>query len=214
MVSPQGPHARPPTGSTDNHSPSQNSHPPPPEYPATRYFREPRHSSLRAASMLSKLPVVSDKPCHDSTGPTSSDLSNRSSEIARSTLVTPSSSPSSARSDSMEDDWHDTRSVPLGPRWHDYTYREGDAFYAARTRPIGTPDVAVGSPSSAQAVSRNAWNGSLRSVNSAVSALSRNVLSAFYTRPVQSMNIGFEVVRPPRASPTHDHEEELAGNPS
>ena len=163
--------------------------------------------------MLSKLPAVSDKPCHDSTGPTSSDMSNRSSEIARSTLVTPSGSPSSARSDSMEDDWHDTRSVPLGPRWHDYTYREGDAFYVARTRPSATPDIAVEPLSSTQAVSRNAWNGSLRSVNNTVSALRQNVLSVFYTRPVESTNIGFEVVRPPRASPTHDHEE-LAGNSS
>lgn len=163
--------------------------------------------------MLSKLPTASDKPCHDSTGPTSSHLSKRSSEIARSTLVALSSIPSSARSECMEDDWHDTRSIPLGPRWHDYTYREGDAFYVARTRPSAIPDVSVEPLSTAQAVSRNAWNGSLRSVNSAVSALRQNVLSLFYTRSVESTNIGFEVVRPPRASPTQNYEE-LAGTPS
>lgn len=160
--------------------------------------------------MLSKLPTASDKPCHGSTGPTSSDPSKRSSVIARSTLVASSSSPSSTRSDSIEDGWHDTRSIPLGPRWHDYTYREGDAFYVARTRPSATPDVAVEPLFSAQAVPRNACDGSLRSVNSAVSALRRNVLSAFYTRPVGSTNMGFEVVRPPRASPMQDHEEEPA----
>ena len=114
----------------------------------------------------------------------------------------------------MEDDWHDTHSVPLGPRWHDYTYREGDAFYVARTRPTATPDVAVEAFSPAHAVSRIAWRGSLRSVNSAVLALRRNVLSAIYTRPVESTSIGFEVMRPQTASPTHDREEESVGRSS
>jgi hypothetical protein len=164
--------------------------------------------------VLSKLPAVPDKPHRDSTGPTSSDLSTRSSEIVRSTMVDSSSRPSSARSDSMDDDWHDTRSVPLGPRWHDYTYREGDAFYVARTRPTTTPDVAVETLSPAHAVSSIAWNGSLRSVNSAVLALRRNVLSAFYTRPVESTSIGFEVVRPQTASPTYGCEEESTGRSS
>lgn len=113
----------------------------------------------------------------------------------------------------MDDDWHDTRSVPLGPRWHDYTYREGDAFYVAKTRPTGIPDVTVEPLSSAQTVSRNAWNGSLRTVNSAVSALRRSFFPVSYTRPVESTMIGFEVVRPPRAAPTQDHEEGLAVTP-
>lgn len=164
--------------------------------------------------MLYKLPAVPDKACCDSPGPTSSDLSKRSSEIDRSSLIDSSSSPSSARSDSMEDDWHDTRSVPLGPRWHDYTYREGDAFYVARTRPTTTADVAVEALSPANAVTRITWNGSLRSVNSAVLALRRNVLSAFYTRPVESTSIGFEVVRPQTASPAYGSEEESTGKSS
>jgi hypothetical protein len=99
--------------------------------------------------------------------------------------------------------------VPLGPRWHDYTYREGDAFYRAGPRPVAAPDVAVTPLPRTQAVSRNAWNGSLRSVNSAVSVLGRNVFSAFYRRTVETKSPGFEVVRPSRAPPMQDREEEL-----
>jgi hypothetical protein len=139
-------------------------------------------------------------------------LSKPSSEIARSTIVASSSTPSSARSDSLEDDWHDTHSVPLGPRWHDYTYREGDAFYGARPIPTATPGAAVGSRSSTQATPENAWIGPLRIMNGAVSALRRNVLSALYTRHVEPAVPGFEVVRPQRASPPIYDREELAGS--
>lgn len=205
MVLPQEPHGRPYTRSTDDRGSPHillNSNPPSPEYHATRYFREPRHNSLRAASMLSKLPAVSDKQCHQNFGLTPSDLSERSLEIASSTLIASSSRPSSARSDSLEDGWHDTHSVPLGPRWHDYTYREGDAFYGARPRPTTIQDVTVAPLPSTQAVSRNAWNGSLRSMSSVVSAMRRNVLSTLYPHPVESTAPGFEVVRPPRAPST------------
>jgi hypothetical protein len=91
--------------------------------------------------------------------------------------------------------------VPLGPRWHDYTYREGDAFYGARPIPIATPDAAVGFRSSTQVTPENAWIGPLRSMNGAVSALRRNVILALYTRPVEPTAPGFEVIRPQRASP-------------
>ena len=91
--------------------------------------------------------------------------------------------------------------MPLGPRWHDYTYREGDAFYGARPRPIAMLDATVELPSHAQATPENAWIGPLRSMNGAVSAVRRNILSALYTRPVEPTAPGFEVVRPQRASP-------------
>lgn len=73
-------------------------------------------------------------------------------------------------------------------------------------------DVTVAPLPSTQAVSRNAWNGSLRSMSSAVSAMRRNVLSTLNPRPVESTAPGFEVARPQRAPPTQGHVEELAGS--
>lgn len=161
--------------------------------------------------MLPKLPAVSDKPYHDRTRPTPNDLSKPSSEIARSNLIFSSSTSASVQSDSLEEDWQDTHSMPLGPRWHDYTYREGDAFYGATSSPTDTLDITIKTLSSTEVTSGNAWDVSLQRMSIAVSAIRRNLLSTLYTRPVESTTPGFQVVRPARGGLAHERDEELAG---
>lgn len=185
------------------------SSPPSPDYPAVQYFRQPRHSSIRGVSMPTKLPAVSSLPCHESTKATSSASSKASSDIARQNLIASVSPPSCSGSGSPKDDWHDTRSVPLGPRWHDYTYREGDAFYGATPSPAAMPSGTIRTISSPQAVPESALDGSVRSMSGAISALRRNVVSMLYSGPSEPKNSGFEVVRPARLPHTQDNVDEV-----
>lgn len=185
---------------------------PSPNHPTVQYFREPRYSSSQATPILSKPPAISDIPRHNIIEVTSSTSSKASSDITRSTLDPLSSPPPSARSESPEDDWNDTRSVPLGPRWHDYTYREGDAFYGASLRATTASSISIGTASSPRTTSKTALDVSLQSMSGAMSALKRNVVSALYKRPADSKTAGFEVVRPARVPQLQDHEERVTGN--
>lgn len=174
---------------------------------SNQYYRQPRHSSIRMDSAGIKRPAISSTPSHERLASTS-DVSSRASsaEVSRSALLASSRPLSSSGSGSpVDDDWCDTSSVPLGPRWHDYTYREGDAFYGGGPGTATTPEVAAQAAApKKQPSKRSAPNNTLSSLSGVASAMRRNV-SALYTRPVEPRSQGFEVVRPPRALQTPDH---------
>lgn len=160
-----------------------------------QYFRQPRHSSTREKSTMAKTPATCGPPS------ASGASSKASSNVARTSFNSLSSPLSSSRSDTIEDDWHDTHSVPLGPRWHDYTYREGDAFYGAS---LGQETLPSGIVETAALTETIPAPGSLlQSVSSAMSILRHRITSTLYTWPVKPQSTGFEVVRPARVLSTH-----------
>lgn len=92
--------------------------------------------------------------------------------------------------------------MPLGPRWKDYTYREGDSFYGGKattgTEPSVVNELALpANPDSAAAL----LHGSLRVVSGALSKLKSSIISTVRARPVQPRVAGFQVVRPSRVPP-------------
>lgn len=172
--------------------------PPSPQYPTVQYFRQPRHSLIRGDSTRAKVPLTSTTPSHESLASADSASSRASSDIARPTLIASNGPPSSSTSGSASDDWHDTHSVPLGPRWHDYTYRDGDGFYGGTPR-IATRTSTISKPaSSTKHKSAAALHAILQSVSDAVSALRINIVSTLHTQPVQPQSTGLEVSRPSR----------------
>jgi hypothetical protein len=88
--------------------------------------------------------------------------------------------------------------VPLGPRWQDYTYREGDSFYGGTPKTATKPSVSGKPAPSAKHKSAAALHGNMRSVSGAVSAVTSSIVSTLRTQPVQPQTRGFEVVRPAR----------------
>jgi hypothetical protein len=122
-----------------------------------------------------------------------------SSIITPPTLTASSRPVSPSQSGSSEDDWNDTRSVPLGPRWQDYTYREGDSFYGGGTPETATKPSVTSKPApSGKHKSSAALRGALQSVNGAASAVKSSIASTLRSKPVQPQITGFEVVRPTR----------------
>ena len=188
---------KPPTNQTAGYS----------DVPSNQYYRQPRHSSIRMDSAGMKRPPISSTPSHEPLA-SASDVSSRASsaDISRSALLASSRPPPSSGSGSPVDDWCDTSSVPLGPRWHDYTYREGDAFYGGGSGSDTKPEVVPKPTVPKKQTSTTSPSNALSSLSGVASAMRRNV-SALYTRPMEPRSQGFEVVRPPRAhelqSPQH-----------
>lgn len=147
-----------------------------PSSPAYGYFREPRHSSVRSTSGETKAASILSAPSHISTAYDPG-------------AVSP---PSSSHSGSADDSWHDTRSLPLGPRWNDYTYREGDAFYGApsnaRSKPTATP---MGSSPMMKA------HRHLDVVSDAFSSIKKTIASILSPEAPKPQESGFQVIRPP-----------------
>jgi hypothetical protein len=130
--------------------------------------------------------------------------------ITPSTLTASSRPVSPSQSGSSDDDWNDTRSVPLGPRWQDYTYREGDSFYGGGTPKTATKPSVTGKPAPlAKHKSSAALRGTLQSVNGAASAVKSSIASTLRAKPVQPQITGFEVVRPTRVVEPEDQSEAI-----
>lgn len=156
-----------------------------PTSPKYGYFREPRHSSMRSASGETKSLSVLSEP----------------SNVSTAYDPGAASPPSSSQGGSVDDSWHDTRSMPLGPRWHDYTYREGDAFYgpAPTNEPLAsTSGKAKAAPMSVTPTvkSHRSWNALGEAFGSVKQTIASS-LSAEVKKPDAS---GFQVIRPPRQS--------------
>lgn len=155
------------------------------------YFREPRHSSIRRKSGELKAPSVH------------SALSQVSTAYDPAAI----SPPSSSHSGGSNDLWHDTRSKPLGPRWHDYTYREGDSFYAAPSPAVPFSSAArelATTPPSSKATSRMRLEG----VGEALRSSIRKSILSFTSEAEKPEASGFQVVRPGRQS-----SQPMAGTP-
>ena len=117
---------------------------------------------------------------------------------------------SPSQSGSSEDDWNDTCSVPLGPRWQDYTYREGDSFYGGGTPKTATKPSVTDKPApSAKHKPSAALRGTLQSVNGAASAVKSSIASTLRAKPVQPQITGFEVFRPTRMVEPEDQSEAI-----
>lgn len=160
-----------------------HSNPSNPGHSSYGYFREPRHSSIRRNPGELKAPSVLSAL---------SDVSTAYDPAA----VSP---PSSSHSGTSNDLWHDTRSMPLGPRWHDYTYREGDAFYAAPSPAVPFASAARGlaaTPVSSKGKSRIRLDG----VGEALSSIRETIVSSFSSDANMPEASGFQVVRPGRPS--------------
>lgn len=160
-----------------------------------QYFRQPRHSSIREHPPRLKSPFTTSTRSQQSLASSASASTRASPGIAPPTLVASNRPVSSSQSGSSDDDWNDTRSVPLGPRWQDYTYREGDSFYGRTPKAAVKPSVTSNPASSTKHKSAAALHGTVQIVSGAVSAMRSSIVSALHTQPVST---GFEVVRPPR----------------
>ena len=168
--------------------------------PTVQYFRQPRHSSVREHPARLKAPFAANTLSHESLASAASTLTRASSKIQQASLVALNRPVSSSQSGSSDDDWNDTRSMPLGPRWQDYTYREGDSFYGRAPTTAVKPSVTSDPASSTKNKSAAALHGTVRSVSGAVSSLRSSIVSALHTQ----QSTGFEVVRPPRVRESED----------
>lgn len=149
-----------------------------PEFPTHQYFRQPRHSSVRIVNPEEYAATAA------STAP------SEHVKDAISMQLGSESPPSLSHSSPSNDDWHDTRSIPLGPRWTDYTFREGDAFYSPATQ------APIARDSNASYNDRIAAREPLsRAISTWSFAGIRSLWSAEAVTPQAS---GFQVVRPPR----------------
>ena len=169
-----------------------------------QYFRQPRHSSIREHPPRLKSPFTTSTRSQQSLASSASASTEASSEIPQPSLITTNRPMSSSQSGSSDDDWNDTRSVPLGPRWQDYTYREGDNFYGRAPTTAVKPSVTSDHAGSTKHNSAAALHGTVQIVSGAVSALRSSIVSALHTQPVST---GFEVVRPPRVLGSEDKDE-------
>jgi hypothetical protein len=155
---------------------------------------------MREHSTRLKAPFSTSTRSQQSLASSASASTKASSEISQPSLITTNRPMSSSQSGSSDDDWNDTRSAPLGPRWQDYTYREGDSFYSGTPTTAVKPSVTSDPASSAKNKSAAALHGTVRSVSGAVSSLRSSIVSALHTQ----QSTGFEVVRPPRVLGSED----------
>jgi hypothetical protein len=179
------------------------------ECPTAQYFRQPRYNSIRGHPKRLDASIRTSTPSRESlASAATSDFTSASSTIARSALIAsnqPVSPPQNERFD--DDDWNDTSSVPLGPRWQDYTYREGDSFYGGAPKTATNPSITSKPVLSTKDKSSAALHGSMRSVSGAVLAMKSSIVSTLRTKPVQSQITGFEVVRPTRVPDSESQSE-------
>lgn len=174
------------------------------ESPTAQYFRQPRYSSIRVHPKRLEASFQTGTPSHESLASTVSAFTRASTDIARPTPTTSNHQASPSQTGSSEDDWNDTRSVPLGPRWQDYTYREGDNFYG-RTPRIATKPSVISKPAlSGKQKSAAAFHGTAQHTSGAVSALKSGIVSKSLTQPVQPQITEFEVARPARVRRSED----------
>jgi hypothetical protein len=166
---------------------------------------------MRAHSKPLEASFRTSTPSHESfASAATSNFTTASSMITPSTLTASSRPVSPSQSGSSDDDWNDTRSVPLGPRWQDYTYREGDSFYGGGTPKTATKPSVTGKPAPlAKHKSSAALRGTLQSVNGAASAVKSSIASTLRAKPVQPQITGFEVVRPTRVVEPEDQSEAI-----
>lgn len=158
-----------------------------------QYFRQPRHSSYRSSNRDMKSAGSSVEPSRSSEA-SGSQSPSRTTSSAASESVDTAGSPSSSRGDSVDDAWNDTRSVPLGPRWNDYTYRESDAFYTVLPTPEAVLPSGVATASEPQSQS-----GMLES-------LKRIFGTTFHSTVKKPESSGFSVSRPARPQPAETDE--------
>lgn len=174
------------------------SSPNPSTFATHQYFRQPRHSSTRTVYSERGSAVVSPLPSEEFTShrPT---IPRSSSKDALSSQSASESPPSSSHSAASNDDWHDTSGTPLHPRWNDYTFREGDAFYGPSPTLATKSDARVsGARSGPDSLSTIAPRRSMRSLSDMVSTWGPGVRSWWSSETLMPKSSGFEVVRPPR----------------
>jgi len=175
------------------------------EYPAAgQYFRQPRHSSTRGHPTTLEDPLTTIMPSHESFASAANTSIGTSSDISQPALLASDRLVSSSQSAITDDDWNDTRSVPLGPRWQDFTYREGDSFYGKTSRTAIEPSAITGSALPTKRKSAAALHGTIQSMSGAVSALRSSIVSTLRAEQAQPQNSGFEVVRPTRVFKSED----------
>lgn len=179
--------------------PSMLSSPTSSTFSSQQYFRQPRHSSIRAIPSKIESAVTSTLPSEISMNDRLTNASQAPFKDALSSQTVLESPPSSSHSEPSNDDWHDTSSAPLHPRWNDYTFRESDSFCGPSQRPATKPNVKVSDTQSVpDSLPTAAPRRSAMSLNGMVSTWSSGVRSWWSSETLRPQSSGFEVVRPPR----------------